>query len=70
MTAFGARETTGYCRWSFALKLDLLSDPERVIDLHAEVSDGAFELCVTKQNLDSPEIASLLVNLRRLRSPH
>jgi len=70
MSAWGARETTGNCRWSFALKLDLLGDPKSVVHLHTKVSDGAFKLRVTKQNLDSPEIAGLLVYLRRLRSPH
>ena len=29
--------------------LDLLGDLERIVDLHAEVSDGAFDLGVAKQ---------------------
>ena len=39
-----------------------------VIDLDAEVSDGAFDLGVAKQKLDCPEIASAPVDQGRLGS--
>jgi hypothetical protein len=34
------------------------------------VTDGAFELCVPEQELNRPQIAGLLVNLRGLGPPH
>jgi hypothetical protein len=46
----------------------LLGDAERVVDLDTKVTDGAFELCVPKQELNRPQIAGLLVNLRGLGS--
>jgi len=52
------------------LKLNLLRNPERIVYLDAEVSDGAFELRVTEQNLDRPQIARLFVILCCLGSPH
>jgi hypothetical protein len=45
------------------LKLNLLRNSESIVYLYAEVSDGAFELRVTEQNLDRPKIARLLVNV-------
>lgn len=42
------------------LKLNLLRDSQRIVYLDAEVSDGAFELRVTEQNLDCTEIAVFL----------
>lgn len=52
------------------LQFNLLGNPEGIVHLHTQVSDGAFEFCVTKQNLDGSEIARLLVNLCRLGPPH
>src|SRR5260370_24029962 len=51
-------------------QLDLLGDAERVIDLDAEIADRAFELRVPEEKLNRPQVARLLVDLGRLRSPH
>jgi hypothetical protein len=51
-------------------EFDLLWDAERIVDLDAQVSDGAFELRMTKQQLHCSQIAGLLVDLCHLRSPH
>ena len=48
----------------FGLEFHLLGDAERVVDLDTKVTDGAFELCVPEQELNRPQIAGLLVNLR------
>jgi len=45
-------------------EFDLLGDAERVIDLDAEVADGAFELRVPKQQPHCSQVAGLRVNLR------
>jgi hypothetical protein len=50
------------------LQFNLLSDPQSIVHLDTQVSDGAFKLGVTKQNLHGSEVASLLVNLCRLSS--
>jgi len=57
--------------WSWCLsrsKFDLLRYDESVIDLYTQISNRAFELCVTKQQLDGAEIARFAVDLRRLGS--
>jgi hypothetical protein len=41
---------------------------ERVIDLNAQISDGALDLCVAEQELDGPKIAVAPIDQRRLRS--
>jgi hypothetical protein len=46
------------------------ADAERVVDLDTKVTDGAFEPCVPEQELNCPQIAGLLVNLRGLGPPH
>ena len=51
-------------------QLDLLRGAERVADLDAEVADCAFELRMTQEKLNRPQIARLLVDLGRLRPPH
>lgn len=38
------------------LDLDLLRDPECIVDLYAEVSHGAFQLGMTKQELNGPKV--------------
>ena len=48
--------------------LNLLRYRERVIDLNAQISDGALDLCVAEQELDGPKIAGAPINQRRLRS--
>ena len=49
-------------------ELDLFRDAERILD--AEVANGAFQLCVPEEQLDRPQVAGLLVNLRHLCSLH
>ena len=51
-------------------ELDLFRDAERIVDLDAEVANGAFQLCVPEEQLDRPQVAGLLVNLRHLCSLH
>jgi len=51
-------------------QLDLLRDAERVVYLYAKIADCAFELCVSEQQLNRPQIARLLVDLGRLRPSH
>jgi hypothetical protein len=35
---------------------------ERVVDLNAKISDGAFDFCVTEQELYRPQISSSTVD--------
>ena len=49
--------------------VNLLRYRERVIDLNAQISDGALDLCVAEQELDGPKIAGAPIDQRRLRSP-
>jgi len=46
----------------------LLRYRERVINLNAQISDGALDLCVAEQELDGPKIAGAPIDQRRLRS--
>jgi hypothetical protein len=64
--AAAAGMDSGLCRSSS--KLDLFRYDESVIDLYAQISNRAFELCVTKQQLDGTEVASFAINLCRLGS--
>jgi hypothetical protein len=56
----------GAPRRAHASKLDLLGECEGVLDLDAEVLDGALDLGVTEQQLYCPEVARALVDLSRL----
>ena len=47
----------------------LLCYRERVIDLNAQISDGALDLCMAEQELDGPKVAGAPVDQRRLRPP-
>jgi hypothetical protein len=47
----------------------LLRYRERVIDLNAQISDGALDLCVAEQELDGQKIAGAPIDQRRLRPP-
>jgi hypothetical protein len=47
----------------------LLRYRERVIDLNAQISDGALDLCVAEQELDGPKITGAPIDQRRLRPP-
>ena len=49
--------------------VDSLCDAQRVLKFDAQVSDGAVDLCVAKQELDRTEIPGLSVNLGRLCPP-
>ncbi len=49
------------------LDVDLLGDAQRVVEFDPKVSDRAINLGVSKQELDSPKIASLPVDQRSLR---
>jgi hypothetical protein len=53
----------------FDLEFHLLGDAQRVVHLDTKVTDGAFELCVPEQELNCPQIAGLLVNLRGFGPP-
>jgi hypothetical protein len=46
-----------------------LGESERVFDIDAEIADCAFDLSVTQQDLNCPEVAGNLVNDGRLRPP-
>jgi DICT domain-containing protein len=50
------------------LQLDLLRDREGVIHLDPEIANGALQLRMAEQQLYRPQVAGLLVDLRRLRS--
>jgi len=52
------------------LKFDLLRDADRIVDLDTEISDGAFQLRVTEQQLHGPQVAGLSINLSRFRLAH
>jgi hypothetical protein len=41
----------------------LLRYRERVINLNAQMSDGALDLCVAEQELDGPKIAGAPIDL-------
>jgi len=49
--------------------VDLFSYREGIIDLDAEVSDGAFDFGVTEQELHGPQVLGSTINKCRLRSP-
>jgi hypothetical protein len=46
--------------------VDLFCDLYRVVDLNAEISNGAFNLRVPEQELACSQIASALVDQHRL----
>ena len=49
--------------------ISLFGQRKRVIHLDTEIAHRAFDLCVTKQDLDSPQIASSPVYQGRLGAP-
>ena len=51
-------------------ELDLLRDAERIIDFDPEVANGAFQLGMSEQKLNRPQVARLLIDLGRLRPSH
>jgi hypothetical protein len=50
------------------LEVNLFGNRQGVINLDAKIANGAFELCVTKQNLNGAQISCLPVNQGRLGS--
>ena len=50
--------------------LGLFRNLQCIIDLDTEVSHGAFQLGVAKQQLDRPQVLGSLVDQRRLGPPH
>jgi hypothetical protein len=51
-------------------EFDPLRNAEGIIDFDAEITDRAFELGVSKQKLNRPQVAGLFVDLGCLRPPH
>ena len=51
-------------------ELNLLGDAEGVVDLDAELTDSAFELRVSEEELYGSQVARFLINLSRLCSAH
>jgi len=62
MTAIGAAATTGFRRWSSLSEFDLFRDPQCVIDFDTQISNCALKLAVAEQDLDSAQVARLLVD--------
>ena len=52
-----------------ASDVELLGNIESVIEFDAEVSDGAFHLGMSEQQLDRPEIAGLAIDQGSLGAP-
>jgi hypothetical protein len=50
------------------LEIDLLG--QSVVYLNSEISDGAFQLCMTEKQLHCAQVAGLTIDLGGLRSPH
>src|SRR5262245_35423688 len=50
--------------------LDLLRDLKRIVDLHAEVPNGAFDLRVAKPQLNGSQIAGSPIDQGCLCPPH
>jgi hypothetical protein len=48
--------------------IDLFRYRQGLIDLDAEITDSALDLCMSEQKLDSPEIAGAPVDQRSLRA--
>ena len=49
--------------------VNLFGNVEGVINLDAQVSDSAFNLGVTQQQLDGPKVSSAAIYQRRLGAP-
>ena len=56
--------------FNFSSQLDLLGDAKCVVDLDAQIADGAFELGMSQQELNRPQVARFLINLRRFGPTH
>jgi hypothetical protein len=53
-----------------ASNLNALRNGKRILQVHTEVANGAVHLGMTKQQLDSAEIACLLIDVSNLGTPH
>jgi hypothetical protein len=51
------------------LHLCARSQNERIFDINAEIANGAFNLRMTEKDLDSAQVASLIIDNGSLRSP-
>ena len=51
------------------LYLRALRESERILDVNAQIANGALDLRVTKQDLHGAQVARLLVDDRRLCPP-
>lgn len=51
------------------LEIDLLRDLQSVVDLNTEVSDCAFQLVVTQEQLAGAEVSGFLIDQRHLGPP-
>ncbi len=49
-----------------SLHLSALGESERILDVDAKISNGAFDLGMSEQNLHSAQVSNLLVDDRRL----
>lgn len=54
--------TTGLRRWPPISKLDLLGDPQRIVDLHPKIANCTLQFRVSEKDLDSAQVARLLVD--------
>jgi len=60
MSANGARGTIGNPPMITNLQFNLLNDPLSIVHLDTQVSDGAFKLGMTEQNLHGSEVSVFL----------
>ena len=51
-------------KWRLSLYLRALGEGERILYVDTQISDSAFDLCVTEQYLHGAQVACLLVNDR------
>ena len=66
----GSRGPTGGKGRAGGSELNLLRDAEGVVDLDAEIADGAFELRMSDEKRYGSQVARLPVNLSRLCWAH
>lgn len=67
----GAKASSGPpLRATLAPDFDAFRDCQRVLQFDAKIPDSAVHLGMAQQQLDSPQVASLAVDLRNLRAPH
>ena len=69
-SARGAKATTGVEAGGRRLELNLFSQIQGVVHLNPEISDGAFQLRVTEEELHCAQVAGLAIDLCGLRTPH